>query len=126
MGSILDCAKEDMQDITSDLDGFAVSVKLESPDSKVAEVSGIHAKHHLGIDTNTLLPINTKTASVGIAENLLTEVGYPVRNENGEVDLEKHKVDIIDSTGEVKLYVVREWYPDEMLGLIVLILGSRE
>jgi hypothetical protein len=40
------------------------------------------------------------------------------------VALQGHKVAVADSTGVVKNYVVREQYPDETIGLIVLILGT--
>jgi hypothetical protein len=54
----------------------------------------------------------------------LTDQNYPVRSSSGIVNLAGHKVTVADSTGASVTYVVREWMPDETIGLILMILGD--
>ncbi len=120
--SLTEQARKDIQRITSDLQAFGVTMTFTSPDADTASVVGLHTKHHLGIDDETGAPINAKTASVSVAEKLLTDLSYPVRNQNGEVSLDGHLVKVKDSTGSEKTYLCSEWFPDEKVGLIVVIL----
>lgn len=137
---ILDLARADAKRITTDLNGFAVLMTFKTPtsgsfdysfdfsfnSSQMFTLTGLHTKHHQGINGETGQRINTKTASVTVDENKFNDVGYPVRNANREVDLRDHQVAVKDSTGVVCTYVVREWFPDEALGIIVCILGDFE
>lgn len=130
-------AKADIERITSSLNEWAVPITFVVPGSafdltfdetlntdKMVTLKGLHTKHHLGI-TEDQRRVNTKNASVTIAEKFLTDIGYPVRV-NGEVQMRDHKVFVKDSTGTVCFYVIREWFPDETVGLIVFILGDAE
>lgn len=122
--NILERARRDTSRITSNsATGFAVSAVFTAPDLSTATVNVIHSKHHLGIDTDGNL-INSQNAHINVTEALLTAQNYPVRA-LGQVKLNNHKVDIADSTGTVKNYVVKQWMPDETLGTILLILESR-
>ena len=111
-------AIQDMADITSNSDDFGVSITLTSPSSQVATLFGYSTKHHLGLDAEGQV-VRTKTASVAIAEG---NVPFSIRNVNDEVDLNGYLVDVLDSTGIVKNYKASNWFPDEKLGLIVIIL----
>lgn len=122
---LLETAKQDIQNFTSNLEGFGVEITLTAPTAEVAIVNGLHTKHHLGYNTEGV-QVNTKNAHVSISEQLLVDAGYPVRSASGEVNLTGHLVDVKDSTGLVKNYVIREWFPDETIGLIVCILGDYE
>lgn len=123
--SLLDDIRQDIADITSDSEGFGQEIVLTAPDATTLTITGLHTKIHLGVDTDGNM-VNSKKAHVSFAEKFLTDASYPVRNTKGEVDLKKHKVDVKDSTGLVKNYLVKEWFPDETLGLIVCILEDRE
>lgn len=125
---LLDIAKRDIEQITSDLTGFAAVITLTDPGtSEQATVNGLHTKHHLSIDTDGN-QVNTKNAHISFSEAnlILANALYPIRNANAEVDLQNHRVDVKDSTGVSKQYVIRQWFPDETIGLIVCILGDHE
>ncbi|MBL4810566.1 MAG: hypothetical protein JKY43_10980 [Phycisphaerales bacterium] len=121
---LIDQAKKDIEQITSNLSDFGVQLTLTAPGSEIASVIGIHAKHHTGFDAEGF-PVNSKIASVAISEQFLLDQGYPTRI-NGEVNLKKHIVKAKDSTGIEQIYVIREFFPDETIGLIVCILGDYE
>jgi len=115
-------AKADWQAITSNTSEWGVTMTLTAPTGETATINGLHTKHHLGIDMETGRPVNTKNAHVSFSEKLLTDAGYPVRNAQGEVSLKGHKVTVADSTGANMTYVIKEWFPDETIGVIVCIL----
>lgn len=121
--STLDRAKQAIKRISGDQNGFGIDVTFTALDSTTATVKAIHTKHHLGIDTDGA-QMNSKTAHVAVSEESLILAGYTVRNIKGEVEMLRHKVDVVDSTGIVKHYQVRECYPDETVGLIVCILSD--
>lgn len=123
---LIDTINNDIKKITTDLSGFGVTMNLTTPDDVTSvDIDGLHTKHHLGIDTEGN-QVNTKNAHISFSESELLEKdpAYPIRNVNQEVDLKGHKVIVKDSTGVDKNYVIREWYPDETIGLIVCILGD--
>lgn len=120
---ILDQARLDMQQITGNSSDFGVSISFTAPTSETATVIGFHTKHHMAY-TEEGERINHKTASIAVAEKLLTDEGYPTRNAAGEIDFSGHLVSVVDSTGNSKDYICEQWFPDEALGLIVLILGG--
>ena len=117
--------QQDIKQITSNADEFGVTLSFVSPDGDEATITGLATKHHFSIDTEGR-PVNAKNAHCSFSEELLTEVGYPVRNSRDEVSLKGHKVSWMDSTGKQCEYVIEEWYPDETIGLIVCILGDYE
>lgn len=123
--SLVDQAQQDMQQITTNLNEFGVNITLKTPDgSATASVVGLHTKHHMAFDPDGVM-VSAKTASVAIAEQQLIDAGFPnIRNANNEVNLNKTLVDVADSTGAVKNYVANRVYPDEMIGLLVFILGD--
>ena len=123
--SLLDTAKASIQRITTDTNGFGVSMVMIAPDGTTKTVTGLHTKHHINVDTDGD-QVNSKNAHISISEAVLTSVGYPVRNADQEVNLKGHRVNVADSTGIVKNYVIQEWFPDERIGLIVCILGDYE
>ena len=68
--------------------------------------------------------MNSKHATFAVHEKELTDESYPVRNSDGDVDLLNNLVVTADSSGDNKNYIIREQYPDELLGLIILVLGD--
>lgn len=118
--SLIDTINSDIAKITSNNKEFGVSIELIAPTLETITINGIHTKHHLGIDTDGNM-VNSKKASIAFSESLLI-APYPVRNTNKEVDLLNHLINVKDSTGIVKNYIVQQWFPDETIGLIVCIL----
>lgn len=104
---------------------FSVPITLISPDSQVATVRGIHNKTSEAVDPRSGIKVNSKHAAVTIYETDITDDNdtYPIRCK-GEVNFKEHKVKVKDSTGLEKTYKVNEWFPDETVGIIVLILGK--
>lgn len=126
--NILELAREQVKRIiTDDVTGFASSITLTAPNSETVTIKGMHTKHHMGVDTDGN-EVNTKNAHITFYESSVIDSNalYPVRDNKGEVFLYRHKVDVSDSTGIVKNYVIREWFPDETLGHITCILGDFE
>lgn len=122
-GRIFQLAKRDAKRFVTS-GGFEESITIKTPTgSNELSLTGFATKHHLSFDTDGL-PTNSKNVHICVDENILIAAGYPVRNAKGEVYLYKHRVSFPDSTGIVKHYVVTENFPDETLGLIVLILAD--
>lgn len=121
--SFLDQIKADIEQITGDADGMTKSLFLQAPTGETATITGLHTKHHLSTDTDGN-NVNAKNAHISFSEKYLTDLNYPVRDILGRVTLKGHKVTVSDSTGNNSVYMIREWYPDETIGLIVCILGD--
>lgn len=119
-------ARADVKQITGDTGGAAVEVTFTAPapGNQVMTIPAIHSKHHFSYDANGK-PVNSRNAHVSFSESNV-EAGYPIRNAAGEVHLHGHRVLVKDSTGADKQYMIREWFPDETIGLIVCILGDFE
>ncbi len=113
-------AKADIKQITSNEDDFGVVLTFTAPTAEVATVAGIHTKKHFAIDTEGNA-MNSKQAHISVSEELLTEADYPVRT-YGEVNLKNHKVAVADSTGTVCTYIIKQWFPNETVGLITCLL----
>jgi hypothetical protein len=122
---LLDLARADIKSITASLTGFAESILLTNPQNNSITIQGLHSKHHLGIDTEGNR-VNVKNAHVSFSESLVIDQGLSIRNIHGEVNLKNWRVAAKDSTGIVKQYSIKEWYPSETTGLIVCILEDFE
>jgi anaerobic glycerol-3-phosphate dehydrogenase len=120
--NLLDAIKRDIAQIQNNSNEYAVVCTFTRPNNSVFTVKGVHTKHHLGVDTDGL-PINSKTASISFSEVNLPN-GVSVRNNANEVRMINWRVSVKDSTGANAQYIVREVFPDEMLGTIVCILGD--
>lgn len=117
--SLIDAAIRDAKNITGNLSGFGVTVTFTSPDgSTTATIAGLHTLHHLGLDLENR-PVNSKTVWLTISESALVAAGYNVR-ENGEVKMAKHRCSVKDNSGITKNYIVRQYLPDQTLGMITL------
>ena len=120
--NIADRAIRDAKRFTGDINGFGLSIDLIAPTAETITVIGYTTKHHLSYDAETGAQVSSKTASVAISEGNLT--GYPVRDGNNEVSMLDHRVTFTDSAGIVSNFIVVGSYPDEKVGLIILILGD--
>jgi hypothetical protein len=122
MGLIADAEKM-WRERSSDLSEFGVALSFVAPEGETASIVGLHTKHHLSFNTEGIA-VNSRNAHVSVSEKLLTDLDYPTRNSNGEVTMKNHRVTCKDSTGEEKTYVVREWWQNETIGVIVMVLGE--
>ena len=126
-GRLLERAKSDWERITT-VGGFEEDITFKTPDSInptiEVTVQGLASKHNLSVDFDTGAPVNSKNAHVTVSEDLLTEAGFTVRNEKGEVALIDYKISYPDSTGVLKHYVVGQNIPDETVGVITFILND--
>jgi hypothetical protein len=121
--SLLNDARALWLEKSSDTSQFGVEMAFTAPTGETANVIGLHTKHHQSFDLEGR-SVNSKNAHISVSEKLFTDAGYPVRNSSGEVHMKGHLVVCKDSTGSDKNYIVREWYQNETLGVIVMILGD--
>lgn len=121
--SLFDIVKRDAKSFINS-GGYQIDIRLISKDGlKTINISGWAVKHFGSFDSDGN-QVNTKNVHVTIDEDILKGLGYPVRNSKNEISLLQHKVSFKDSSGDLKDYIVRENFPDENLGLILLILGD--
>jgi|SRR5882762_6094772 len=119
-------AKTDIEQITSDPQGFGWPLKFTARvGGEVAEVRGLYTKHHMGFNTEGLMT-NIKNAHCSCSEKFLTDLGYPTRNAAGELSMKGDKVEVVDVNGQAWTYIINEQYPDETVGLNVFMLGDYE
>lgn len=117
--SLHERAKQDIQTITSNSLEFGVPVLFVSPLSESITVNCLPSNHHTGFDSDGTR-VNSKMASIAVSEQLLIDEGYTYRNAKNEITFKDHII-----TLEGVKFVAREWFPDETVGLIILILGER-
>lgn len=121
---VFDFARDDIKDITSDLDGFGIKIELFDRKNETShEVVGTRSRHHLGIDEEGVMVSDTN-AHISISEPVLLEAGVQVRDANNECRMLQFAAKFQDSNGIERWYVVREQFPDDAVGLIVMILGE--
>ena len=120
-------AKADIEAITSNLNEFGMAINFTTPNGLITlDVVGTESKVHMGFDFDTGKEINSQKAHVSVSEKFFIDANYPVRNVAGKVDMKKHRVSYIDSTGTTCNFEVIEQFPDEAIGLMVFILGERK
>lgn len=131
-----DAARALIHQITTDTSGWADEITLLSPGNAnfdptfdvsfgtSAAIKGLHTKHHLGIDLQTGNHVNEKKAHISFTEKQVVDLGFQIRDADGEVNMAGYLCKVKDSTGTLVLYVINQWFPDETVGLIVCILGD--
>lgn len=120
---LMEQIKEDIESITSDLDGFAVVLVFKSPNGDEATITGLHADVSKGYDENG--PIIGKYTHVSFSEKHLTDLNYPTRNpSNGLLSMNNHLVTVSYAEGHEKQYVVDGLMPDYTINLHTLILSE--
>lgn len=124
---LMEIIKQDIQDITSNINEFGVAITFTNPDnSQSIEVVGTASNHFMQFDFESGKNVNSQNTHVSVSEQLFIDAGYVIRNAEGKVSVKKHKVAWIDSTGLSGSYEVIEAMPDQSIGLIVFILGNRK
>ncbi len=105
---------------------WSTELIFTAPNAETATVQGFGSKHHLSIDPETGIPVNSSNIHVSVAESVILDenAAYPTRDSNDEIYLKDHLVSFADSSGTVKQYKINENFPNETLDLIVCILGE--
>ena len=123
---MIETAQAAVKRIRADPNGFTKSIQFTAADGiTTATIRGMSSVIHLGVDNQGEF-VNTRKAHISFSESSLSDVGYPVRDSNDVLILKGNRVGVVDSTGVVEQYVIREIYPDEALGLLVCMLGDFE
>ena len=121
--SLFDIVKRDAKAFLN-RGGYQLEIQMITPDNLTTiNIVGWAVKVYQSFDSDGN-QVNTKNVHVTIDEDVLVNLGYTPRNAKGEISLVAHKVSFKDSSGIVRNYIVRENFPDENLGLIILILGD--
>lgn len=120
--NIYELAKIDAQRITGNPNEFGVALTITPPEGEGKVVYGTATKHHLSYDTEGTA-ISSMRTSCTFSEANSIAAGLNIRT-NNKVDLKKWKVKYTDMAGIEATYIVNDTFPDEMLGLIVCILGK--
>lgn len=118
-------AQQDAQQITTNSSDWGVEVVFVAPTAETVTVNALHVKHNTGFDLDGVR-VNAKISSIAVSELELVSLNYPIRNGSDEISLKNHRISVADSSTVVREYLVSETYPDEKLGLIVLILKDFE
>jgi len=122
---ILDRARADARRILSNLNGWATALHFENPaNDQQADINGTFFRRTVLINDQEGTPVNTRMAHITFAEADFTPDYYEIRNAAGVVHMEGHLVSCMDSTGTLSTYIIREWHPDETLGIIRCMLGD--
>lgn len=122
-GRLFELVKKDAKRFINS-QGYQVDIEMTTPDNtQTINISGWAVKHHVSFDSDGN-QVNTKTVRATVDESVLSSLAYPVRTLKGEIRLINHIVSFKDSSGELKSYIVRENFPDENLGIIVMLLGD--
>lgn len=122
---LLERAIADTKRITENASkGFGTAIIVTNREGDSFSVFGLHNKHHLGIDSSNGDLVNSKKASMSITESTLVTAGCVTRNADKEVDLTDFILDVADSSGESKKYIVKSCFADETIGLLTMILDD--
>lgn len=121
--SILELIQRDAHAIVTNAEEFAGPVTFIHSSGLEVTIDAIHTFHHLGYDIETAQEVNTLKAHICVSEQALADKLYFVRNTDGKVTFEKHKVRATEANGREWLYAVNEWFPNGRTGTVSLILG---
>ena len=123
--SLQERAKNDLNRFTSnDEKFFSVNCVIKTPDGQsMIDVKGLHTRHWMAFDPEGVA-IHTAIASLGVSEKQFIDAGFTVRDANDEINLKGYLIDAPDSRGILINYVLREVFPDENIGFLVLILSE--
>ena len=125
--SLTERSRLDMQRITSKATDFAVPATFTDLASEVAVVNVLHTKHNTAYDPEGVTT-NVRIASIAVSNQKVLEANanYDYLNAENNVTYLDHSVSVPDAGGVTRNYIVSENYPDETLGLTVLILVQKD
>jgi hypothetical protein len=119
---LMEQAKTDIEQITGNLNEFAMSLTFAAPTGDTATITGIYSDHSNTYDANGF-PVVGRFAHVSISEKALTDLNYPTRNNDGTISMLNHLVTVNYADGSTKQSIIDEVKPDYTINLIVLILS---
>jgi len=124
--SLTERAKMDMQSITSNLNDWGVAATFTDLAGEIADVTVIHTRHNTAYDPEGVT-VNVPSASIAVSDVkvLTANSSYSYLNSSGEITYLGHSVLVKNAAGVIKNYVVSENYPDEKLGMTILILQDK-
>lgn len=125
--SLTERSRKDMQTITSKATDFAVPATFTDLAGEVAVVNVLHTKHNTAYSPEGVTT-NVKIASIAVSDKKVTEANasYSYTNGNNDITYLGHSVTVADAGGVTRSYKVNENYPDEALGMTVLILALKD
>jgi len=122
---ILDFARQDWKTILGSKMDFSIDITITNPKTgESAMVVGLNTKHWFKVDYDTGMIVNTRNAHINISEAELVAAYFPTRNAAGEVNLKGCLINVADSTGIKKDYIITQAHPDETVGVLVCLLGD--
>lgn len=95
-------------------------------DGVEATVQAMPTSHWMSLGNSDGVDVDTKNAHIAVSEKLLTDEGYTTRNASGEISMLGHVVKWKDARGVEGVYTVRQTYPSNTVGIIVIILEDHE
>lgn len=102
---------------------FGKEVVLYTPDKLTNyTVTGLASKHHLGIDPNTGISVNSENIHISFSEKTLNDLGITTRDLKNKITLLGWFVKITETNYMNGGYKIVQNWPDETLGLIICIL----
>ena len=122
MGRILDKSRRDYKRFSQA--DFSTEITFIGTSSIV--VKGLASKHHMSIDANTGIPVNSLNAHITVNEQVLIDAGIVTRNTSKQHILKGKKVSWIDASGESFIYLIKVPYPSDTFGMIVCELEAWE
>lgn len=86
-------------------------------------IKGLEATNFNSVGTDGV-PVNSKNCRITFIEADLKALNYPVRNQSGEVNLQRHRVSYVDKFGITRNMKIKEVLPDQTIGSITAWLGD--
>lgn len=129
--SLTQRVQQDFYRLSTDKNQWAVDIKFLGkkddllPEAKI--VAGFHNKHHTGY-SELGERISTRNSSIAVSEQALTEIvdgAFNIRKTpGGDLDMLEHVIQVANSTGEERTYIITKNFPDEVIGCLVFILSD--
>ncbi|HXP52185.1 MAG TPA: hypothetical protein VN922_19670 [Bacteroidia bacterium] len=120
---LIDRARAAVKKYTSNIDGGAVVITIMKPDKSLSvDISGVHTRINLGVDEEGNI-MQSRKSYVSIAESLLNDNNYPVRNGNAEIDLKGHLIYVQDTFG-LNVYAITSVIANDTVGNLVCMLAD--
>lgn len=122
---LMEQLKADLEQITSNVNEFAVTLDFKSPTGEQATITGIYSDHSNAFDADGNA-VTGKFTHVTISEKFLTDQDYPTRTPNVAefLALRKHFVTVHYADGKTRKYIVDDQKPDYTINLHTLILSE--
>lgn len=116
---LLTAARNLTNKVLTSASAFNTDIVFTSADGETTfTIKGLAVKHNLKFDEYGT-PVSSKTARITVSEKALTNVDFPVRNDNNEVYLNNCLVTWTDSANIEWTYIINVAHPDETLGNIL-------